>query len=673
MQSIIPFVNRSSVCPSSQPILDRQFSYEALVSAAVGTEILLLGKNWCHARDQRRRGSFQSISVVKRLNRVFLKDLDELVAGEKPLILAKGFSRGLTRRVLDDIENSMVVRANGHNDRIVKWPHSHVERMKPLANGRLLVKWIRQHMLSVFPCEGLQEGLAPLDLAEWLHVNGGEWKDPEKETNLLRRYMLPWSECRGFNLDKAIGGFFRIRNLAESFRQQGEESIPSYWGAACRARDALKTYPDTVAFLQPGMSQWLGNGDLEGDFSVLKALGMRSRGLGYDLRRAAIKVRLDGPSPEELLPIGGGSHPWLIKVQRMYTRLFGEVDLAGRESRGIFVRVDTGVKRPHLWRGAEEERRKRQKQLDALRRSAPDGDAREPVLGLAPTRAEAQVIVALPEDLLNHDAAAKAKFSKIAETGRRYAKKLQRDRLSAEQDVAMRERLAKEVAISAAEVATRKEVLVTSPELDLRNRRMLYVPHAGVFCFGPRIPEATRKVFESLDVRVTTQAAKALPEEKKAPANLIYVDNVSEFLEMPRNSFAWRARVLGAGIVDATWAKVVKDHRALPAAMVRFNGLREVRHVHLHSTFTEEQPYVASLLALAMRMWLSSKHNWNLVGDVATEHDLLLVGAPEKQRMLEALKAKAKAKAKPAPGKKQIDVWDCDELWTRLSGTRGKA
>jgi adenylate kinase family enzyme len=107
--------------------------------------------------------------------------------------------------------------------------------------------------------------------------------------------------------------------------------------------------------------------------------------------------------------------------------------------------------------------------------------------------------------------------------------------------------------------------------------------------------------------------------------------------------------------------------------MVRFNGLREVRHVHLHSTFTEEQPYVASLLALAMRMWLSSKHNWNLVGDVATEHDLLLVGAPEKQRMLEALKAKAKAKAKPAPGKKQIDVWDCDELWTRLSGTRGKA
>ena len=119
MQSIIPFVNRSSVCPSSQPILDRQFSYEALVSAAVGTEILLLGKNWCHARDQRRRGSFQSISVVKRLNRVFLKDLDELVAGEKPLILAKGFSRGLTRRVLDDIENSMVVRANGHNDRIV--------------------------------------------------------------------------------------------------------------------------------------------------------------------------------------------------------------------------------------------------------------------------------------------------------------------------------------------------------------------------------------------------------------------------------------------------------------------------------------------------------------------------------------------------------------------------
>ena len=76
--------------PWQRGLLCRQFAYEPLVSAALGTEILERGKDWVHSRDQRRRGAYQSICIVQRLNRVFLKDLHDLVEADAPLALAEG-------------------------------------------------------------------------------------------------------------------------------------------------------------------------------------------------------------------------------------------------------------------------------------------------------------------------------------------------------------------------------------------------------------------------------------------------------------------------------------------------------------------------------------------------------------------------------------------------------
>lgn len=71
-------------------LLDTVFSYDNLVSLALAVEVLLVGRDWVHARDQRKRGTFGSICITKRLNDSFLEELHKLIEQESPLALAKG-------------------------------------------------------------------------------------------------------------------------------------------------------------------------------------------------------------------------------------------------------------------------------------------------------------------------------------------------------------------------------------------------------------------------------------------------------------------------------------------------------------------------------------------------------------------------------------------------------
>lgn len=74
-------------------LLDTVFTYGNLVSLALVVDIWLAARDWVHARDQRKRGTFGSICITKRLNNAFLKDLHTLIEQEKPLALAQGTLR----------------------------------------------------------------------------------------------------------------------------------------------------------------------------------------------------------------------------------------------------------------------------------------------------------------------------------------------------------------------------------------------------------------------------------------------------------------------------------------------------------------------------------------------------------------------------------------------------
>ena len=140
----------------SRRLLERQFNYQNLMTVAVGCEIFERARDWVHSRDQRRRGSFQSIAVVKRLNDAFRRDLDALVGGESPLILAEGNTTGVARKVLEALRGTLIVCGGSGSHMAASWPAAWGDRMKPVAIGRLFVRWIKQYMLQLFPSEALQ-------------------------------------------------------------------------------------------------------------------------------------------------------------------------------------------------------------------------------------------------------------------------------------------------------------------------------------------------------------------------------------------------------------------------------------------------------------------------------------------------------------------------------------
>ena len=185
---------------------------------------------------------------------------------------------------------------------------------------------------------------------------------PIREMALLNKYFKPWAACRGADLDSATSGFFRVRNQAKEFHDRGQLTIAACWGQAAAARNAAKDYPEFTTVLAPALVQWLGNGEIEGDASILKHMGVRSRGLSHDLLRASVKVRLEGPPTDELNEVFGvPPHPWLEKVRQKYRDLFG-----GETKLTQHLRNDSGVKRPLSRRGAAEQTRKRRAEFRQL-------------------------------------------------------------------------------------------------------------------------------------------------------------------------------------------------------------------------------------------------------------------------------------------------------------------
>ena len=147
--------------PWSKRLLDRQFNYLNLTTLAVALEILERGRDWVHSRDQRRRGVFQSIAVVKRLNDSSRRDLDALVGGESPLILAEGYTTGRARAVIDALHRTMALHGPAGTTVVAGWPHSWGDKMVPVARGRVLVKWIKQYIKQYSPAKGLPNALSP--------------------------------------------------------------------------------------------------------------------------------------------------------------------------------------------------------------------------------------------------------------------------------------------------------------------------------------------------------------------------------------------------------------------------------------------------------------------------------------------------------------------------------
>ena len=64
-----------------------------------------------------------------------------------------------------------------------------------------------------------------------------------------------------------------------------------------RERDASNKYRDLAKIAKPAMAQFLGNGELEGDFSRIKHVGVKARGCDGPLLRSIVKLLVDGPRP----------------------------------------------------------------------------------------------------------------------------------------------------------------------------------------------------------------------------------------------------------------------------------------------------------------------------------------------------------------------------------------
>ena len=118
-------------------------AWEPLVSLGLALDILAQGKDWTHSRGQRRRGVFGSICRSKSLNDSFLRQMHELIEAEKPLALSKGYTMGYARQVIDLLDKQLIIRGT-RRVRVAQRPAEWRECVKPLANARLFVIWVRK-------------------------------------------------------------------------------------------------------------------------------------------------------------------------------------------------------------------------------------------------------------------------------------------------------------------------------------------------------------------------------------------------------------------------------------------------------------------------------------------------------------------------------------------------
>ena len=520
-------------------ILDRQMAYEPLVSLSLATEVFQLGKAWTHARDQRKRGVFGSIAVVKRLNDSFRKDLTELFLADPPLAFANGYTTGLTRHLFDILERSIKIRSGGASSlRVVAWPRTWKDRMKPLANVRLFVRYVLEFMDATFPHARFQEALSPFDLVNWAHRNADTAHEPRSEQDILRRYFDPLAKARGIDVDAAVSGFFRVRSLADEMRRRGDDNIVSYWSQALRQRRAEKNYEEFARLALPALCQFLGNGELEGDFSILKRVGVKARALQPALISAVAKVRLDGPEPFVLKNGSEKGRDWCERVRTEYIRLFGAKSFAAAEAKRketVVVDSRVGVKRPNLWKGAQEAGRKRRKQMETLRALPPRAPEKDCLFGAAPSAAEKAAFSQWNTDVTDSPAV-RATVESLRKKGAELEKKYAKDALPISQDPALRKRLEKEREIEKEFAESRLAVTVSNPERDLHNKKRLFIynpatPHRRILVYAPDVSKKDRVLLEKLHLTLTTRREIAFPKDAgQKPMHIALLSNAEDFL-----------------------------------------------------------------------------------------------------------------------------------------------
>jgi hypothetical protein len=522
--------------PWSKRLLDRQFNYQNLASLAVALEILERGRDWVHSRDQRRRGAFQSIAIVKRLNDSFRRDLDALVGGESPLILASGHTTGRARAVIDALRRTMTLVGPSQNVMAAGWPSGWGDKMVPVARGRVLVKWIKQHILQYFPAEGLQNALSPFDLAHWAAFDfcGGS---PDVEVAALRECFAPLAECRGADLSKATGSYLATRAFADTVRRRGQKSVVLYWGEAARYHDVQRKHPDLAKLLNPALAQFLGNGELEGDFSRLKAAN--SGLLSPPQLRAWAKLRLDGPHPQDFENLSSQADTdttrWISKVQRMYIKLYGNKCLAKAEAKRQSSEIPFVDKRVGVRRLRPTKRQLHEDELEALRKLPTGAPERRCIFGEPPSATDARKFADIEHDLLEGDEGAKAKFDSLAARGRTYGNQLKLDRR--QRDPAITKKLESQELHLQERKRRRMMVQVDNPSASYDAGRRAVRPRAGhvLWDVGGRNPllngDAVRAELQKCGLAtVTTREGKALRTDGGEVADLACTPSIEDFI-----------------------------------------------------------------------------------------------------------------------------------------------
>jgi hypothetical protein len=517
----------------------------------------------------------------------------------------EGFTLGYARQVVDLLEKQLIVRSKVKT-RVAEWPESWGDRMAPLGNARLFVKWIRRYMEVNFPSASLQEALTPMDLRYWTPIatqRGG--LDPHNaERDLLARYFKPLADARGADLDKGISGYLRVRSLADEIRKNDVASVPEYWGQALRQRSASTQYEDFVKIALPALAQFTGNGELEGNFSSLAAIGLVKRGCDTLLKRATSKLRLDGPHPNEFLKVrdsGGAAASastvaWVAKVQSMYLKLFGERDMRHLEKKrqsSVFVDARKGIKRPGAHRGVADAMRKRKQQLVTLASLPAAASAKQCIFGSAPSKSASAALRAMPDEMLEASGGAKAIFANLGEIARKRTQQLISDREKS--DPALRKKLKEMEEQEKVIEASARMAAATNPMTEYKAGKRCSFTVLSIY--GPSIAVEDRKLLEGFGNRVTTQMDRAFPADRPVPvANALYVQNMMAFLQAPRDQLGWKARMHAMGIVDRHWVETVRRccHGAgatamLPPLNVRFNGMRVPTQVFMTTAFIEEE------------------------------------------------------------------------------------
>lgn len=519
--------------------------------------------------------------------------------------LHEGFTLGYARQVVDLLEKQLIVRSKVKT-RVAEWPDSWGDRMAPLGKARLFVKWIRRYMEVNFPSVSLQEALTPMDLRYWSPTatqRGG--LDPHNaERDLLARYFKPLAAARGADLDKGISGYLRVRSLADEIRKSDVASVPEYWGQSLRQRSAAKHYEDFVKIALPALAQFTGNGELEGNFSSLASIDLVKRGCDPLLKRATAKLRLDGPHPNEFSKLRGSgcaatsasTGAWVAKVQSMYLKLFGEKDMREVEKKrhsGVWVDARKGIKRPHAFRGLAEAMRKRKRLLDTLASLPAAASVKQCIFGDAPSKSASAALRALPNEMLEASDDAKATFVKLGETARKRGEQLISDRQKFDPALHrhLKEMEEREKAIEASSLMA----VATNPMTEYKAGKRCSFGVLSIY--GPSIAVGDRKLLEGFGNRVTTQMDRAFPADRPVPvANVLYVQNMTAFLDAPRDRLGWKARMHGMGIVDRHWVETVRrcchgvGATAMPPPLnVRFNGMRVATQVLMTTAFIEEE------------------------------------------------------------------------------------